>query len=235
MFCGNCGNSIPAGQHFCLSCGTPVRTAPAPAAAPPPPPAFSAPAAPRAATPYPSAPVYTPPAPAPAYQPPAYSPPAAYAPAASAAPPSLHWGLVLVLSFVTGGLFGMIWFFIQASYVKRIDPTSKARMLLVVSILLSVAYVVVAVAGALVAAAGSETAGIAALAALALGMLLLLAGMVCMLVAVFGMRSSLVTYFNSVEPINLRLSGVMTFFFNMLYFQYHLSRIADWKRTGVLT
>lgn len=216
MFCGNCGNSIPAGQHFCLSCGTPVRTAPAPAAAPPPP-----------------APIYTPPAAAPAAyrQAPAYSPPAGYAPPASAAPPSLHWFLVLVLSFFTGGLFGMIWFFIQASYVKRIDPTSKARMLLVVGILLSVAQGVIVVAGTILATTGSE---IAVYASLGLSMLLLLASVICILVAVFGMRSSLVAYFNSVEPINLRLSGAMTFFFNMLYFQYHLSRIADWKRTGVL-
>jgi hypothetical protein len=41
-------------------------------------------------------------------------------------------------------------------------------------------------------------------------------------------------YYNSTEPINLRLSAVMTFFFNTLYFQYHMSRIADWKRTGYL-
>ena len=37
------------------------------------------------------------------------------------------------------------------------------------------------------------------------------------------------------EPINLRLSGVMTFFFNILYFQYHFTRIAEWKRTGMLS
>ena len=54
------------------------------------------------------------------------------------------------------------------------------------------------------------------------------------LAAIFGMRSSLVRYYNSVEPIGLRLSGVMTFFFSILYLQYHLSRIAAWKTTGVL-
>jgi hypothetical protein len=41
-------------------------------------------------------------------------------------------------------------------------------------------------------------------------------------------------YYNTVEPINLRLSAVMTLFFNVLYFQYHMTRIADWKQTGVL-
>jgi hypothetical protein len=139
---------------------------------------------------------------------------------------------VLLLAFVTGGLFGIIWFFVQASYVKRIDPTSKARMLLVLGLLLSVAQVVIVVAGTILATTGSETA---VYASLTLSMLLMLASMICMLAAVFSMRGSLVTYFNSVEPINLRLSGIMTFFFNMLYFQYHLSRIAEWKRTGVLS
>jgi hypothetical protein len=49
------------------------------------------------------------------------------------------------------------------------------------------------------------------------------------------MRQSLVTYYNMTEPIGLRLSGVMTFFFSTLYFQHHFSRIGDWKRTGILT
>jgi hypothetical protein len=55
------------------------------------------------------------------------------------------------------------------------------------------------------------------------------------IVAFFKMRSSLVQYYNTVEPISLKLSGVMTFFFNIYYFQHHFSRIAEWKRTGRLT
>jgi len=54
-------------------------------------------------------------------------------------------------------------------------------------------------------------------------------------VAIFKARSLLLEYYNTVEPINLRLSGVMTFFFNILYFQYHFTRIAEWKRTGMLS
>ena len=38
---------------------------------------------------------------------------------------------------------------------------------------------------------------------------------------------------DSVEPINLRLNGVMVFFFNVFYFQYHFARIRKWKTTGV--
>ena len=50
------------------------------------------------------------------------------------------------------------------------------------------------------------------------------------LFARFTMRNELERYYNTVEPIGLRLSGVMTFFFGGLYFQYHLNRINDIKR-----
>ena len=43
------------------------------------------------------------------------------------------------------------------------------------------------------------------------------------------MRRTLVRYYNEVEPIELKLSGAMTFFFAVLYFQYHFTRIAKWK------
>lgn len=45
-FCSNCGNKIPDGAKFCMSCGTPVVIMPAPAA-----PVAPAPAAPVAAEP----------------------------------------------------------------------------------------------------------------------------------------------------------------------------------------
>ena len=67
-----------------------------------------------------------------------------------------------------------------------------------------------------------------------LGSILMLAGLVCYTVARFRIRKILFTHYNSVEPIGLRLSDVMTFFFGTMYFQYHLSRIAQWKKTGYL-
>jgi len=55
-----------------------------------------------------------------------------------------------------------------------------------------------------------------------------------MLVWAFYVRGVLQQYYNTVEPINLNLSGVMTFFFNVFYFQHHFRRIAEGKRTGQL-
>src|SRR5262249_41010169 len=68
-----------------------------------------------------------------------------------------------------------------------------------------------------------------------IGGLFSLIGIVLLLVGLFQMKSDLEGYYNTVEPINLRLSGVMTFFFGILYFQHHFSRIAQWKKTGVLS
>jgi hypothetical protein len=144
-------------------------------------------------------------------------------------PPEMHWGLVLVLTWITGGLCGLVWAFRQASFVKKIDPASKAVLLLVVSLVAMLAQV----AGYI----GIFTAGSVSGAGAALGLLMLLnlVIMVAGLAAIFGMRRSLVNYYNTVEPMGLRLSAAMTFFFNILYFQYHLSRIAQWKKTGQLS
>jgi hypothetical protein len=49
------------------------------------------------------------------------------------------------------------------------------------------------------------------------------------------MRGSLEEHYNSAEPIGLTLSGVMTFFFNIYYFQYHLTRIAEAKKAQQLS
>jgi len=142
----------------------------------------------------------------------------------------MHWAVVLILAMFTG-IFGLIWFFIQAGYVKKIDPASRARKFLIFGLVAMLAQIVATFVIDGAAAMGS-TAGAAVGGFLTL--ILAILGMVLMLAAIFGMRRSLIDYFNTVEPIGLRLSGVMTFFFNILYFQYHLSRIAEWKRTGTL-
>jgi len=46
----------------------------------------------------------------------------------------------------------------------------------------------------------------------------------------FDMRRSMEEHYNGPEPIGLRLSGVMTFFFGIYYFQYHFTRINEMKR-----
>ncbi|HSI85464.1 MAG TPA: hypothetical protein VK970_16905, partial [Candidatus Methylacidiphilales bacterium] len=52
--------------------------------------------------------------------------------------------------------------------------------------------------------------------------------------ALFLTRKTLLHYYNVVEPIKLKLSFILTFLLSTLYLQYHLSRIARWKKTGVI-
>lgn len=140
----------------------------------------------------------------------------------------MHWVVLLILTWVTAGLAGLIWFFRQALFVKKIDPSSKAVVLLVVTTLGMFGQV------ALYIAAMSSMSSSTMATATGLIMILNLVIVICGLVTVFSMRSSIVRHYNSTEPIGLKLSGVMTFFFSILYFQYHFSRIVEWKKTGRL-
>ena len=189
-------------------------------------------------------------APPPAYSAPAYAPPAYSAPMGQTGPganvpPSLHWAIILLIAMFTSGLFITIWGFIQANWIKSIDPASKAVRDLAIGIVFPivafVALMVMLVAsgfaaglaggrvdGASVEVIGPMVSGFLIFTALCCG------GLIFTLKAFFGMKASMDRYYNTTEPINLRLSGIMTFFFNVIYFQYHMTRIADWKRTGVL-
>ncbi|MDP9323251.1 MAG: DUF4234 domain-containing protein [Acidobacteriota bacterium] len=113
-------------------------------------------------------------------------------------PPSLHWALVLLLTFLTCGLFGIVWMFVQAVWVRRIDPTCNALFILAVGIPLQI----------IVGLAGHE-------------LLATLVGAVATTWASFQMRSVIEARFG------IALSGVMTFFFNVFYLQYHMTAIAE--------
>jgi hypothetical protein len=136
-------------------------------------------------------------------------------------PNGVHWA-VLLIPFV-----GLVFYFIQISFIKKIDPQNPSLKFFLIGLGLYILYFPLAIGGAL---AGNEVGAVVAL----VGALCGLGAAVCILVSVFKMRSSLVRYYNTVEPIGLRLSGVMTFFFNVMYFQYHFTRINKWKTTGQL-
>jgi hypothetical protein len=136
--------------------------------------------------------------------------------AAPLPPGQLHWVVLLVGMIVTGGLFGMIWAFVQANWVRKIDQQSKAMVFLAIGVALNLL------------GQGIILSGEAPLLAL----LVLVGALVCIYGSLFGMRTSMVRYYNSVEKIGLKLSGVMTFFFSIVYFQYHLQRILKTKREG---
>jgi len=139
-------------------------------------------------------------------------------------PPSLHWGMVLLLTIVTLGIFGIVWPFIQAGWVRKIDGSSRARLLLGLALGSFVVGYALVIAGA---APRGEAPGGGAL----FGVLLMLAYSVLYLVAYFSMAGSLRRHFSRGTP-EVRIGGITLFFFNMYYLQGQLRWLAKWKETG---
>jgi GYF domain 2/Domain of unknown function (DUF4234) len=155
----------------------------------------------------------------------AYGAPAGYAAPAESQyppPPSLHWGILVLLGVLTCGIFGWVWAFVQAAWVKKVEPGSKALIYYGISVGL---FVVMFVAAFVEGAQGQAGPGS--------GVFFLIGrigGGIMWLVAAFNMRSSIEDHYYSKEPIGLSLNGVMTFFFSIYYFQYHFTRINEMKQ-----
>src|SRR5258708_17567761 len=159
-------------------------------------------------------------------QPYGVAPAPAYTPSAVPNPPNLHWALVLLFGFLSCGLFWWAWMIAEAAWVRKIKPESKALLLVILALCSSFAS---GFLNGINNASGEPAVGLRGIAGLRW-----LAGLVLIIVAVFQLRSDLEDHYNTVEPINLRLSGVMTFFFAVFYFQHHFTRINEWKKTGYL-
>jgi hypothetical protein len=149
----------------------------------------------------------------------------AYAGAAAPAvagpvPPDLHWALVLLIGFFTCGLFLSAWLIVEAAWVRKIKPSSAAIFFVCTGVAMSF------ISGFM--------GGIRNLDSNPMGGLLWIVGVVLNLIGIFQIRSDLEDYYNFQENISLNLNGGMTFFFAVFYFQHHFSRIAKWKKTGVL-
>lgn len=130
----------------------------------------------------------------------------------------LHWGLLLLLTICTFGLFGIVWGFLQAAYVRRLRSDSKAIIYYAIGI--AVLFIGVALRD------DHSSGSFYSPEQLVCG--------VFKLVALFSMKESLEDYYSNEEDIGLTLSGVMVFFFGSIYLQYHFNRIRKWKTTGTL-
>jgi hypothetical protein len=135
-------------------------------------------------------------------------------------PPNLHWALVLLFTIFTCGLFSAIWNLVQADWMKKVAPQSKAMgyYLGAIGTLVAAAFITVQAASR---HAPHTPAGVMNLVYFGL----LLAGR-------FSLKASLEEYYNTVEPIGLVLSGVMVFFFGDIYFQYKFNEIMQRKIVG---
>ena len=159
---------------------------------------------------------------------PAYAVPPAYAQAPVGAypdSPNLNWAFELLLGFLTCGLFVVAWNLVIASWARRVQPLSKALM-----------YYIIATVLIVLNFGGSYGSVVAALHhhphhRSILGGFIAIATWVIRLIARFTLRDTLEQHYNGPEPLGLRLSAVMTFFFGGIYFQYKLNRINEIKET----
>lgn len=141
-------------------------------------------------------------------------------------PPSMHWGLVLLFTILTLGIFGIVWPFIQASWVRKIDRQSNATLLL------GLALGCYVVGYALVIGAGPSPDGDGAHPGMAgLGMLLVVAYLVLYVSGFFSMAGS-IRQRMAAYRVPVEIGGVTLFFFNTWYLQGQLSWLARWQRTG---
>jgi GYF domain 2 len=146
-------------------------------------------------------------------------------------PPNLHWAILLII-LIAGRIFGLLflffnwaWSLLLANWARRLVNNNTAMVL-----------VAMYPAGFL---AGAFTVGFGGAAhmtgVVAVGGILILAGVIAYIVGIFKIRDAMEEYYNTKENIALTLSGVMTFFFSTVYLQYHINRIARWKKTGILS
>jgi len=139
-------------------------------------------------------------------------------------PPNLHWVLVLVIGFFTCGLFCVVWDFVQSSWMRKVNPRSNALFLYIAEFVVSLFGG--AGRGVLIFTSAMHHAPHTYPA---MGGVVLLVSLALLELARFDMRRSMEEHFNGPEPIGLSLSGVMTFFFGIYYFQYHFNRINELK------
>ncbi|HET9184069.1 MAG TPA: GYF domain-containing protein [Candidatus Angelobacter sp.] len=165
--------------------------------------------------PTPGAPVYSG---APGY------PNATAAAAVTAVPQDFHWALVLIIGILTCGIFFWVWFIVEAAFVKKIRPQSNGLLFAVIA--LACSFGAPFFRYSLMVTHPYEFHPF--------GSIIWLASFILVEVAAFTMKDDLEQYYNSVEPINLRLNPAMVFFFAVFYFQHHFSRISRWKKTGIL-
>jgi hypothetical protein len=141
-------------------------------------------------------------------------------------PPNLHWALVLLIGIFTCGLFFTIWDIVQAAWMRRVNPRSNALFLYIAEF--TVSFFVGVARSSLIFT--SAMRGVYYHSHWPAGLGIFAVTLTLLELARFDMRRSMEEHYNGPEPIGLSLSGVMTFFFGVFYFQYHFTRINELKR-----
>jgi GYF domain 2 len=140
-------------------------------------------------------------------------------------PPNLHWALVLLIDLFTCGLFQIVWNFVIAAWLKRVQPNTKALVYYAVGYGLLLLY-----SGLSFPIFLAQMHHIDTHPHFGAGLLGLIAW-VFRLVARFTVKASLEEHFNGPEPIGYTMNPVMLFFFGGLYIQAELNRVNQIKQS----
>jgi len=125
-------------------------------------------------------------------------------------PPNLHWSIVLILFLFGGQLLVPLWALVQANWARKLSGEKKLLVLvamypagLIVMFLMLGMNINVAIFAPLV----------------------FFAGIIAYIIGLFSIKLAMEEYYNSTEDIGLQMSGAMTFFFHVIYIQYHINNL----------
>jgi hypothetical protein len=135
-------------------------------------------------------------------------------------PPSLHWGVVLVLSIATFGLFAFFWMFRQARFAKKIDPTNKAPLQILMSLVLFLFALLMNGLVAMTVARGGQASDLGPMSSV-----IRFFEFFMLVSAYLQIRKTLTKHYG------IQLNALWTVLFNVFYVQHSLSRIA--KQEGL--
>jgi preprotein translocase subunit SecY len=130
-------------------------------------------------------------------------------------PPRLHWGLLLVLSVITLGVFGTVWMIVQANWVRKVRGRSRTLPWAIANAsVIPALFLFALVMGGLGAVLHLQNVQAAIEIATQWVRIVMYA---LWILTLYMLHNEL-----SAQPIGIPLSGVATFFFGPIYFQYHL-------------
>lgn len=141
-------------------------------------------------------------------------------------PPRLHWRWVLALSILTLGFFAPVWMVVQARWVKKTARYARPFWWSLGYLIFSALIIAATIAGYLFAPLLQQQ-DIFTLYVITVQEVGRWGGLVLWVVCVFMLEGGLDS-----PPINIPLSGFLTFFFGPIYFQYHLQNYSVEGKVG---
>ena len=162
------------------------------------------------------------------------------------AAPALDWWLVLIFATLTCGLFGLIWLFFQARWLKRLDPSSNTILFLALYVGTSVVVFPLAIGSVIFSSGIEEPSETAAVMFGILYMVLGLASMILALASSVSRKSGLETASSPWGGLRIELGAgftvavVILCFISLLFIvapawiQFHLDRIREWQARAQL-